>query len=158
MTRILVVDDDPAILTGLEALLTQEGFEVEVAVDGRAALDRFRVHPPDLVLLDLLLPEISGLEVCAAMRREQARVPVLMLTAKGDEEDKVMGLEQGADDYIVKPFGTRELLARIRVALRRRPPRPPRPDSYNLGGLLLDCTRHELVADGSRIPLTAREF
>ena len=158
MARILVVDDDVSILMGLEALLTHEGYAVETAADGREALDRFRANTPDLVLLDLLLPEVSGLEVCQEIRGQQASVPVLMLTAKGEEEDKVLGLDLGADDYMVKPFGTRELLARIKAALRRRPARPPRKEQYDLGDFQIDCRRHELVAGGNRTELTAREF
>ena len=117
--RILVVEDDPAILTGLVDLLEGEGFTVEQAVDGAAALARHAEARPDLVLLDVMIPEKSGYEVCREIRRTDASTPVIMLTAKGEEVDKVVGLELGADDYVVKPFGARELLARVRAVLRR---------------------------------------
>jgi DNA-binding response OmpR family regulator len=121
--RILVVEDDPAILTGLVDLLEGEGFAVEQAVDGAAALARHAEARPDLVLLDIMIPEKSGYEVCREIRRTGASTPVIMLTAKGEEVDKVVGLELGADDYVVKPFSARELLARVRAVLRRGTPR-----------------------------------
>jgi DNA-binding response OmpR family regulator len=117
--RILVVEDDPAILTGLVDLLEGEGFAVEQAMDGAAALARHAEAKPDLLLLDVMIPERSGYEVCREIRRTDPSTPVIMLTAKGEEVDKVVGLELGADDYVVKPFSARELLARIRAVLRR---------------------------------------
>ena len=117
--RILVAEDDPAILAGLSDLLRIEGYDVAEATDGAAALERFRSAKPDLVLLDVMMPKMSGYDVCRAIRKEDAVTPVVMLTAKGHEVDKVVGLELGADDYIVKPFGMAELLARVRSALRR---------------------------------------
>ncbi len=117
--RILVAEDDPAILTGVADLLESEGYSVERAENGTAALERFRASPPDLVLLDVMMPGMNGYDVCRAIRQENRTVPVVMLTAKGQEVDKVIGLELGADDYIVKPFGMAELLARVRSALRR---------------------------------------
>ncbi len=117
--KILVVEDDSAILTGLSDLLTGEGFAVEAARDGQAALASYRADRPSLVLLDLMIPQVSGLDVCREIRRADPLTPILMLTAKGQEVDKVVGLEMGADDYIVKPFGVAELVARVRAALRR---------------------------------------
>jgi DNA-binding response OmpR family regulator len=117
--RILVVEDDPAICTGLVDLLRSEGYEVESARDGVGALERFRSFCPDLVLLDIMIPRMSGYDVCRSIRKEDRVTPVVMLTAKGQEVDKVVGLELGADDYVVKPFGISELLARVRSALRR---------------------------------------
>jgi DNA-binding response OmpR family regulator len=117
--RILVVEDDPAIMVGLADLLEDEGFGVEQAVDGRKALELFAERPPDLVLLDIMIPEKSGFDVCREIRKKDRSTPVIMLTAKGEEVDKVVGLELGADDYIVKPFGAAELLARVRACLRR---------------------------------------
>ena len=117
--RILVAEDDPAILTGVADLLESEGYSVERAVNGKAALELFRAFPPDLVLLDVMMPGMNGYDLCRAIREENKIVPVVMLTAKGQEVDKVIGLELGADDYIVKPFGMAELLARVRSALRR---------------------------------------
>ena len=117
--RILVAEDDSAILAGVADLLRIEGYDVEEATDGAAALERFRGHKPDLVLLDVMMPRMNGYDVCRAIRKEDPVTPVVMLTAKGEEIDKVVGLELGADDYIVKPFGMAELLARVRSALRR---------------------------------------
>jgi DNA-binding response OmpR family regulator len=121
--RILVVEDDPSILTGLVDLLSAEGFVVLQAVDGTAALARWSEEKPDAVLLDVMIPEKNGYDVCREIRRTDPRTPIIMLTAKGEEVDKVVGLELGADDYVVKPFGANELLARVRAVLRRgRPP------------------------------------
>ena len=117
--RILVAEDDRAILTGVADLLESEGYEVVPAGNGAEALDLYRRHAPDLVLLDVMMPKMSGYDVCRAIRGENAVVPVVMLTAKGQEVARVVGLELGADDYIVKPFGMAELLARVRAALRR---------------------------------------
>ena len=117
--RILVAEDDPAILRGVADLLESEGYLVERTENGLAALEHFRANPPDLVLLDVMMPGMNGYDLCRAIRGENRIVPVVMLTAKGQEVDKVVGLELGADDYIVKPFGMAELLARVRSALRR---------------------------------------
>jgi|LSQX01.1.fsa_nt_gb DNA-binding response OmpR family regulator len=117
--RILVAEDDQAILTGVADLLESEGYDVVTARNGAEALERYRSDSPGLVLLDVMMPEMSGYDVCRAIRSENAVVPVVMLTAKGQEVDRVVGLELGADDYIVKPFGMAELLARVRAALRR---------------------------------------
>ncbi len=117
--RILVVEDDPAILTGVADLLEGEGFDVATASDGAAALARYGEARPDLVLLDIMIPEKSGFDVCREIRKADSLTPIIMLTAKGEEVDKVVGLELGADDYVVKPFGVNELLARVRACLRR---------------------------------------
>ncbi|MBP7828627.1 MAG: response regulator, partial [Kiritimatiellae bacterium] len=117
--RILVADDDTAIARGLEDALESEGYAAVVARDGRAALERFGREAFDLVLLDVMMPGVNGYNVCREIRKTNAAVPVVMLTAKGEEIDKVVGLELGADDYITKPFGVRELLARIAAVLRR---------------------------------------
>jgi DNA-binding response OmpR family regulator len=126
--RILVVEDDPAILTGLVDLLEGEGFVVHQATDGVTALKAHADERPDLILLDVMIPEKSGFEVCREIRRADTATPVIMLTAKGEEIDKVVGLELGADDYVVKPFGAKELLARIRAVLRRGRGKPSRGD------------------------------
>jgi DNA-binding response OmpR family regulator len=122
-TRVLVVEDDPAILTGLTDLLEGEGFGVVTASDGPAALAAHAREKPDLVLLDVMIPEKNGYDVCREIRRSDTATPIIMLTAKGEEVDKVVGLELGADDYVVKPFGASELLARVRAVLRRGRPR-----------------------------------
>src|SRR5688572_30272025 len=118
-TRILVVDDDPRIAASVRRALVYEGYEVQVAADGRAALDLARDQPPDLVVLDLMLPRIDGMEVCRRLRAD-GDVPILMLTARDGTADRVQGLDSGADDYLVKPFAYEELLARVRALLRRR--------------------------------------
>lgn len=156
--RILVVDDDVSILTGLGTLLESEGYAVEAAADGRQALERFRAVRPDLVLLDVLMPEMSGLEVCRQLRREDREIPVVMLTAKGEESDKVLGLELGADDYVVKPFGTRELLARIKAALRRSGVPGQLAERCVCGELEIDFNRRRVRIRGEEVLLTAREF
>jgi len=126
--KILVVDDEEAILLGVGDLLASEGYRVSTARDGREALERFAADRPDLVLLDVMMPEMSGYDVCRAIRRTDPLTPVLMLTAKSEEVDKVVGLELGADDYVVKPFGTGELTARVHAALRRATVRASRLD------------------------------
>jgi DNA-binding response OmpR family regulator len=126
--KILVVEDDPAILTGLVDLLEGEGFAIQQATDGLQALACHAQARPDLVLLDVMIPEKSGFEVCRDIRRNDAATPIIMLTAKGEEIDKVVGLELGADDYVVKPFGAKELVARIRAVLRRGRGKPARRD------------------------------
>jgi DNA-binding response OmpR family regulator len=131
--RILVVEDDPAIMVGLADLLEDEGFGVEQAVDGMKALELFAERPPDLVLLDVMIPEKSGFDVCREIRKKDRATPVIMLTAKGEEVDKVVGLELGADDYIVKPFSAAELLARIRACLRRGRARDDDPPEKAIG-------------------------
>jgi DNA-binding response OmpR family regulator len=159
--RILVVEDDPAILTGLVDLLEGEGFEVRPARDGAAALRAYQAEPPALILLDVMIPEKSGLDVCREIRRKDAWTPIVMLTAKGQEVDKVVGLELGADDYIVKPFGVGELLARVRAALRRAAARSAgardmRPIEF--GDVRVDPRTFSGTKAGKDFPVTAREI
>ena len=155
---ILVVDDEPTLRETLAEALDADGFRVLTAADGREALSRFREYHPDLVVLDLMLPELSGIEVCRIIRAESG-VPIVMLTAKSSELDKVVGLELGADDYVTKPFSLRELGARIRALLRRteqlaEAPMPP----VELGALTVDLVGHRLLHDGERVPLKPRVF
>jgi DNA-binding response OmpR family regulator len=155
---ILVVDDEPILRETLAEALDADGFRVVTAADGREALSRFREHQPDLVVLDLMLPELSGIEVCRIIRAESG-VPIVMLTAKTSELDKVVGLELGADDYVTKPFSLRELSARIRALLRRteqlaEAPAPP----VELGALTVDLAGHRLLRDGERVPLKPKVF
>jgi DNA-binding response OmpR family regulator len=160
--RILVVEDDPAILLGLEDLLTGEGYGVECARDGRIALELYRKQKPDLVLLDIMIPEFSGYEVCRQIRKKDALIPILMLTAKGQEPDKVAGLELGADDYVVKPFGVSELLARIRALLRRSSvgsdQELPQSESFAFGDVEIDPQAFEGKKLGKTFSLSAREL
>ncbi len=157
MTRILIVEDEPAIAMGLEDDLRMEGYHVEVVRDGRMAARRGRDGGFDLILLDIMLPGKDGFEVCRELRRAGLRTPILMLTAKAQEEQKVMGLELGADDYVTKPFGTRELRARIKALLRRAG--GVSPDSCcRFGDAEVDFGRGEVRTAGKRVDLTPIEF
>ena len=157
MTRILVVEDEPGIALGLEDDLRLEGYTVEVAGDGVTASRLARSGIFDLILLDVMLPGKDGFEVCRELRRAGLKTPILMLTAKAREAEKVMGLELGADDYVTKPFGTRELRARIRALLRRASDGPA-AEVYTFGDVEVDFSRCELRRDGSAIELTPIEF
>ncbi len=155
---ILVVDDEPVLRETLAEALDADGFRVVTAADGREALSRFREHQPDLVVLDLMLPELSGIEVCRIIRAESG-VPIVMLTAKTSELDKVVGLELGADDYVTKPFSLRELSARIRALLRRTEQLAEAPlPLVELGALTVDLAGHRLLRDGERVPLKPKVF
>ncbi len=155
---ILVVDDEPTLRETLAEALDADGFRVITAADGREALAQFREHHPDLVVLDLMLPELSGVEVCRIMRRESG-VPILMLTAKSSEIDKVLGLELGADDYVTKPFSLRELTARIRALLRRtEQPGAEEAASIPLGELTVDLAGHRVLRDGVQVSLKPKVF
>lgn len=156
--KILVVDDERKILSLVRAYLEAEGYQVVEATDGRQALEVFRREIPDLVVLDLMLPEVDGLEVCREIRRT-SEAPVIMLTARGEDADKLVGLELGADDYITKPFSPRELVARIRAVLRRaRPLRVAPPARIVRGELVLDEERFEATCHGYQLTLTPTEF
>jgi two-component system alkaline phosphatase synthesis response regulator PhoP len=157
VARILVVEDEPGIALGLEDDLKMEGYEVEVVGDGIAASRRARDAAFDLIVLDVMLPGKDGFEVCRELRRAGLRTPILMLTAKAQEAEKVMGLELGADDYVTKPFGTRELRARIKALLRRAGGEQD-IDSYRFGDVEVDFRRGELRRGGQAIELTPIEF
>ena len=156
--RILVVEDEPTIAIGLRDDLEIEGFSVEVVEDGAAALDRIVAGKFDLVLLDLMLPGMDGLDVFRRARLGGDRTPVIMLTAKGQEVDKVVGLELGADDYVTKPFSRRELLARIKTVLRRGRNGPEPGGSYRFGEVTVDIGRCEALKRGRKVALTPVEF
>jgi two-component system response regulator MtrA len=153
--RVLVVDDDTALAEMLGIVLRGEGFEPSFVADGDKALAAFREAKPDLVLLDLMLPGRDGIEVCRLIRAESG-VPIVMLTAKSDTVDVVVGLESGADDYIVKPFKPKELVARIRARLRRS--EEPAPEQLAIGDLVIDVAGHSVKRDGASIALTPLEF
>jgi two-component system response regulator RegX3 len=158
-TRILVVEDEASLADSVRYNLEREGFLVTVAADGREALDRFRREPPNLVILDLMLPELSGLDVCRTMRAE-SDVPIIMVTAKDSEADKVTGLELGADDYVTKPFSIRELVSRVRAHLRRsRMQGAEEPEEVLVGGpVRMDVQRHEVRVGDTEVPFPPKEF
>jgi two-component system response regulator MprA len=155
--RLLVVEDDPQVRAMLTRALGYAGFEVASAPDGAGALASLRHARPDLVLLDLLLPDVDGLEVCRRVRALGERVPILMLTARDTIADRIDGFEAGADDYLVKPFSTAELVARVRALLRRARDRSPSP-TRRFGDLVLDATTHEVRRGARALHLTRREF
>ena len=153
--RILVVDDEPSVRTALERALVPEGYEVDLAADGAAALDRLATAPPDAVVLDVGMPHVDGLEVCRRMRQAGDRTPVLMLTARDAIDDRVEGLDAGADDYLVKPFALRELRARLRALLRRV---DRGTEALRYGDLALDPVAHEVHRGARRVELSRTEF
>jgi two-component system phosphate regulon response regulator PhoB len=158
--KILVVDDEPEAVELLDFNLKQAGFSVIAATDGAQALTKARSALPSLIVLDLMLPEIDGLEVCKMLRRDPAtaRIPIIMLTAKAAEIDRIIGLELGADDYITKPFSPRELVLRIKKVLQRGRATGAEPETLKFGELLIDPPRHLVKWRGKRIELTATEF
>jgi DNA-binding response OmpR family regulator len=161
-SRVLVVDDDPTVSEVVARYLERDGYTVETVADGRTALDRALAEPPDLVVLDLMLPGIDGLEVCRRLRA-LAPVPIVILTARGQENDRIVGLDLGADDYVAKPFSTKELVARVRAVLRRArgplaPSGPDAPSVYADGDLEVDVAARQARLAGAVVSLTAREF
>lgn len=159
MTSVLVVDDEPSFTEALSVGLRREGFEVRTAADGRAALAEISESEPDLILLDVMLPGMSGLDVCREIRKT-TQVPLIMVTARGEEIDAVVGLEVGADDYVSKPYRMRELVARMRAVLRRASPQPSELEATCLveGDVNLDIDRHELRVRGELVSLALKEF
>jgi DNA-binding response OmpR family regulator len=159
LNKILLVDDDPGVLDVVAFMLRREGFDVDEERDGNAALEKARTDAFDIVILDIMLPGMSGTDVCRALRAE-SDVPILMLTARDAEIDRVLGLELGADDYVTKPFSTAELLSRVRAILRRRELDRATGGATvrKLGGLQIDLGRHEVSVDGDRVHLTLSEF
>lgn len=153
---ILIIEDDPTILRVVKDNCAARGHHVITAREGESGLDLALNRGPDLILLDLMLPKVNGYEICRAVRAEKLEMPILMLTAKGQEEDIVRGLELGADDYITKPFGVRELMARVQAFLRRH--RGGATPSYEFGNCCLDTVSHRLLKDGIEVPLTTKEY
>jgi two-component system OmpR family response regulator len=160
-SRILVVEDDPNLLDTLKYNLVKDGYEVITAADGARALETARTEKPELIILDLMLPKLSGFEVCRILRKEMT-VPIIMLTARTDEVDKIVGLEIGADDYMTKPFSMRELLARVHAMLRRAGIHPELPvagtESIKIGDLEIDVNRHQASYKGATLELSPKEF
>lgn len=172
--KILIVEDDPVILETVEYNLSRQGYEVELAEDGRIGLEKARAANPDLIILDVMLPGLDGFEICRILRRETA-VPIMMLTAKSDEVDKVVGLEMGADDYLTKPFSMRELLARVKAMQRRvrlireevtseveaevgQAVRVPNGAILEFGNLLINTQRYEILLDGEPLKMKPKEY
>jgi DNA-binding response OmpR family regulator len=153
---VLIIEDEPAMLRGLKDNFQASGYFVRTAQDGQAGLDAALKDPPDLIVLDIMLPKMNGYEVCRVIRQHELDMPILMLTAKGEEEDIVRGLELGADDYVTKPFSVRELLARAHAFLRRR--EAPPEDVHRFGDCALDLASHKLFRAGAEVPLTTKEF
>jgi len=156
--RVLLIEDDPSIVAGLQLNLSLEGYEVMTASDGESGLRLAREKVPDVVLLDLMLPGMNGLEVLRRLRRRDADLPVLILTALGEEADKVLGLQLGADDYISKPFGLSELRARLNASLRRKRLRAAGHAATAFSDVEVDFDRHRVRRTGKNVPITAREF
>jgi DNA-binding response OmpR family regulator len=154
---VLIIEDDPALLRGLKDNFEAQEYRVHVARDGREGLAAALAHSPDLLVLDIMLPQMNGYEICRALRARRMDVPIIMLTAKGQEEDIIRGLELGADDYMTKPFSIRELLARARAFLRRRNGSGA-ATTLQFAGCKLDLVAHKLFRNGREIPLTTKEF
>jgi DNA-binding response OmpR family regulator len=157
MPRILAVDDEPNIIELAKLYLEREGYQVEEAANGQDALAKFNVVNPDLIILDLMLPDIDGFEACRQIRAKST-VPILMLTARKEDVDKIVGLEMGADDYLTKPFNPRELVARVRAILRRYQTGLKPGDIIEVGGLRIDLSRHDVFLDGQPVKLRTKEF
>jgi two-component system, OmpR family, response regulator VicR len=158
--RVLVVDDEKLIVKGIRFSLTQDGIEVDTAYDGEEPLEAAKKNVYDVILLDVMLPKLTGFEVCQQIR-EFSNVPIIMLTAKGDDMDKILGLEYGADDYITKPFNILEVKARIKAIMRRSASNIPKEEKHKVitfGGLRVDCESRRVIAQGKEVNLTAKEF
>ncbi|MCY4526330.1 MAG: response regulator, partial [Anaerolineaceae bacterium] len=160
MPSVLIVEDEEVLLRNLETRLRDDGYQVFTAPDGEEALAHIRDTPPDLVVLDIMLPKLDGLSVCRILRKDisLASLPIIMLTARGTEVDRIVGLESGADDYIVKPFGLGEFLARVRAVLRRSPGQQSPRDKLVADGLSLDLMGHKLFSGDAEVHLSNREF
>ena len=155
-SAILIIEDDPVLMRGLSDNFRMHGFEVRTADNGQTGLAEALTNPPDLLLLDIMLPQLNGYEICRRIRQHKLDMPIIMLTAKGQEEDIVRGLELGADDYVTKPFSVRELLAQTRAFLRRRT--SPEATVFTLGDAQLDLVSHKLMRGDDEIPLTTKEY
>ena len=159
--KVLIVEDEKDILQLVKLYLEKEGYRIVTASTGSEGLAQVRTEKPDLVVLDLMLPEIDGLEICKRLRSspDTAMLPIIMLTAKAEESDTIIGLELGADDYVTKPFSPKTLVARVKALFRRLERKPEDgPTRFTYSALTLDLTRHEVTVKGKEVPLTAKEF
>src|SRR6202008_2312301 len=157
-TRILIVEDEPNMVAGLRDNFEFEGFEVSTALDGVEGLDLALKHSPDIVILDVMMPKMSGLDVCKQLKAKRPSIPIIMLTARGQEVDKVVGLELGADDYVTKPFSIRELLARVKAVLRRTHTVPKEQDRYAFGDVEVHLGSYQVCRAGKSIEFSGKEF
>ena len=158
MVKVLIIEDEPNMVLGLKDTCEYEGYEVSVARDGKEGLAKASAEKPDIILLDVMLPLMSGIDVCRTLRTRGIETPILMLTARGQEMDKVVGLEVGADDYVTKPFSIKELLARIRAHLRRAAKQVADIESFNFGNVELNFKKYVARKSGEALDLSAREF
>ena len=158
MKRILIIEDDPAILKGLETSLQEEHYQVSSTSDGEKGYQRAKSENVDLIILDIMLPSKNGTEICQDLRKEGVQTPILMLTSKKEETDKVLGLELGADDYVTKPFSVRELIARVKALLRRRDRAGSSAEEYSFGGARVNFRKQEATKDGNPVRLSTKEF
>jgi DNA-binding response OmpR family regulator len=157
-SRILIVEDEPAMVQGLRDNFEYEGYDVISAGDGIAGLERALSDDPDLVVLDVMMPRMSGLDVCKQLKQKRPGLPIIMLTARGQEIDKVVGLELGADDYVTKPFSIRELMARVKAVLRRVSPQAPSADVYRFSDVEVNIRSNQVLRAGRPVELSAKEF
>jgi DNA-binding response OmpR family regulator len=157
-TKILIVEDEPAMVAGLRDNFEYEGYDVISAADGASGLERALSDNPDLIVLDVMMPRMSGLDVCKQLKAKRPAVPIIMLTARGQEIDKVVGLELGADDYVTKPFSVRELMARVKAVLRRVSAPAPAPEIYRFSDVEVNIRSNEVRRGGNLIDLSAKEF
>jgi two-component system alkaline phosphatase synthesis response regulator PhoP len=157
-TRILIVEDEPAMVAGLRDNFEYEGYEVISAADGAEGLERALADSPDLVVLDVMMPRMSGLDVCKQLKTQRPSLPIIMLTARGQEIDKVVGLELGADDYVTKPFSIRELMARVKAVLRRVSVHAPAAEVYRFSDVEVNVRSNEVIRAGAAVDLSAKEF
>ncbi len=158
MTKILIVEDEPNMVSGLRDNFEYEGYHVITASDGSEGLERALSDSPDLVVLDVMMPKMSGLDVCKQLKAKRPSIPIIMLTARGQEVDKVVGLELGADDYVTKPFSIRELLARVKAVLRRAHTLPKEQDRYSFGDVEVNLRSYQLLRKGKPVDFSAKEF
>lgn len=158
MTRILIIEDEPSMVSGLRDNFEYEGYEVITAMDGREGLERALADSPDLVVLDVMMPKMSGLDVCKQLKAKRPSIPIIMLTARGQEVDKVVGLELGADDYVTKPFSIRELMARVKAVLRRTRTLPKDQDSYSFHDVEVNMRTYQVLRKGKPVAFSAKEF
>src|SRR6058998_3882483 len=158
MARILIVEDEPNMVAGLRDNFEFEGYDVITAPDGVAGLERALNEAPDIVILDVMMPKLSGLDVCKQLKAKRPSIPIIMLTARGQEVDKVVGLELGADDYVTKPFSIRELIARVKAVLRRSRTLPKEHDRYSFSDVEVDLRTCCITRSGKQIEFSAMEF